>query len=641
MNTSSILSFILLASLFSSAAQLGEGQDDKALNWFHSESGSLFKPYLNTTAMPTIFGVPVVPSYLFKPNLNDTTRPTIFGATVIPSFLKIGDARAEIEANVYDPAGIRIAYAEVGNRMNLMLDLERRGEFKGYCGSNLQPGTYRVTIFAIDKAGNAAWAQCATNLTVLDPQDLNGNNIDDSLENQMGKDLRVIVLHDGNLSGTNGFKTIPGSSMTIPGGKLDSLAHLKGVKGVYKDQKLKIMASPGGYSYSSPARGIDDPRKSHSLKGDGVTIALMDTGADPNHQSLKDNKIIAFKDFVNNQSSPYDDNGHGTHCADLIAGDGDQGGVAPDVKLVVVKVMDRDGACYLSDAIKALDWVLENKDRYGIKIISFSVGGEGPSDGNSLLDLACNKMVDKGLVVCVAAGNSGPAPRSIVIPGDAGKVITVGAIDNRGSIFEQSSRGPAPNGDIKPDIVTLGVDVVSALSGTKDQYSSMSGTSMAVPQVSGAAALLLQAMPNMNPADVKRVLLKTANDLGEAGPDYIYGYGALNLTSALGGTEDQPDWLAGAKLLKVDLSRYNATVGDPVNIEASVSGDIKEVNSRIIGPDRTTEIPLEDFDSNGIYSGPWETSFWEPGNYQVEVALTGRYGETASTTIPFHLDARR
>jgi serine protease AprX len=184
------------------------------------------------------------------------------------------------------------------------------------------------------------------------------------------------------------------------------------------------------------------------------------------------------------------------------------------------------------------------------------------------------------------------------------------------------------------------VDIVSALSGTKDQYSSMSGTSMAVPQVSGAAALLLQARPELKPADVKRVLLKTSSDLGDAGPDNVYGYGALNLTSALTGVEDQPDWMTGAKLLDVDLSRYNATVGDPVNIEARVSGDVKGVNTRIVGPERTMEIPLEDFDSNGIYSGPWETSFWNPGNYQIEVDLTGRYGETASTTIPFRLDPR-
>jgi serine protease AprX len=638
-NSSYQLSFLLLVCLVSGAALLSDGQEDKALQWFHSESGSLLRPSPNETQMPTIFGIPVVPSNLFKP-LNDATPPTIFGASVVPSFLKIGDPSSEIDAGVYDQAGIKMVYAEVGNRMNLMMDLQRKNEFKGYCGSNLPPGTYKVTIVAIDKAGNAARSEAATNLTILDPNDLNGNHVDDSLENQKGKDLRVIVLHDGNLSGADRLKIIPGSSMIVPGTKLAELAHLKGVKGVYKDEKLKVMASPGGDYPPAVARGVDDPRKGHNLKGDGVAVALVDTGADPNHKSLQDNKIIAFKDFVNNQSSPYDDNGHGTHCADLIAGNGDKGSVAPDAKLVVVKVMDRDGACYLSDAIKALDWCLENKDKYGIKVVSFSVGGEGPADGNSLLDLACNKMVDKGLVVCVAAGNSGPDPKSIVIPGDSDRVITVGAIDNRGSIFEQSSRGPAPNGDIKPDIVTLGVDIVSALSGTKDQYSSMSGTSMAVPQVSGAAALLLQARPDMKPADVKRVLLKTSSDLGDAGPDNVYGYGALNLTSALVGVEDQPDWMTGAKLLEVDLSRYNATVGDPVNIEARVSGDVKEVNTRIVGLERTMEIPLEDFDSNGIYSGLWETSFWNPGNYQVEVDLTGRYGETASTTIPFRLDSR-
>jgi serine protease AprX len=426
--------------------------------------------------------------------------------------------------------------------------------------------------------------------------------------------------------------------MTISGSKLDELSHLKGIKGIYKDQKLKVQASPGGHS--PPALGIDDPRKEHGLKGDDITIALMDTGADPNHESLIGNKIVAFKDFVNNQSAPYDDNGHGTHCASLIAGNGTMSGVAPDAKLVVVKVMDKDGACYLSDAIKALDWCIQNKDKYDIKAISFSVGGEGPSDGDSLLDLACNKMVDQGIVMCVAAGNSGPAEKSIVIPGDAEKVITVGAVDNRGTVFERSSRGPSPSGEIKPDIVTLGVDVISALSGSEDQYSSMSGTSMAVPQVTGAVALLLEARPDLKPSDIKRILLKTADDLGQGGPDNIYGYGAMNLTSALTSLDKKYEWLEGAKLTGVDLSRYNATVGDSVNIEAEVFGDVKDINARISGPDKTVEIPLEDFDSNGIYSSPWETSFWTPGNYLVEVNLLGRYGEAEQSSIPFRLDPK-
>jgi serine protease AprX len=613
-NSSYLLYSLLLACLISGAANHVNGQEDKALQWFYSEYG-----------------------YFFKPNLNDTTPPTIFDITVLPSFLRVGDPRAEIRAFIYDPVGIKTAYAEVGGRMNLMLDLQRKNEFTGYCGSNLPPGTYRVTVVAIDKAGNAARVE-GGNLTIRDPQDLDGDHVEDALEKQGDKNLRVIVLHDGDIPGANKFQILPASSMIISGSKLDELAHLKGIKGVYKDQKLKILASPAGYF--PPAIGIDDPRKKHGLKGDGITVALMDTGADSNHESLKGDKIVAFKDFVNNQSHPYDDNGHGTHCASLIAGDGEMGGVAPNASLVVVKVMDRDGACYLSDAIKALDWCLQNKDRYKIKAVSFSVGGEGPADGNSLLDLACNKMVDNGFVMCVAAGNSGPAEKSIVIPGDAEKVITVGAIDNRGAIFERSSRGPAPSGEIKPDVVTLGVDILSALSGSKDQYSSMSGTSMAVPQVTGAAALLLEARPDLKPSDIKRILLKTANDLGQAGPDNVYGYGALNLTTALTGLDEQNDWLEGAKLMGVDLSRYNATVGDCVNIEARVSGDVKDINTRILSPDKTIEIPLEDFDSNGIYSSPWETSFWTPGNYLVEVNLLGRYGETAQSSIPFRLDPK-
>jgi serine protease AprX len=367
-------------------------------------------------------------------------------------------------------------------------------------------------------------------------------------------------------------------------------------------------------------------------------LALIDTGADPDHKSLA-GRIVAFKDFVNDQTTPYDDNGHGTHCASLIAGERGTG-VAPDAKLVVVKVMDRDGACYLSDALKALDWCLENKERYGIKAISFSVGGENPSDGTSLLDEACDRMVDEGLVMCVAAGNSGPASGSIVIPGDANKVITVGAIDSHGSIFQLSSRGPAADGEIKPDLVTLGVDVVSALAGSKDGYSSMSGTSMAVPQVSGATAILLQAQPDLKPADVKRMLLKTADDLGQSGPDNVYGYGALNLTNALESVETAPAKLSAPALESMQLSRDDASVGEPVMIEARAWGDIKAVNSNIIGPDRTLEIPMEDFDANGIFSARWETSFWTPGDYKVRVDLQGRFGEVDSKAVPFRLLGR-
>jgi serine protease AprX len=404
---------------------------------------------------------------------------------------------------------------------------------------------------------------------------------------------------------------------------------------VYTDQKLTVLSAA---SMSSPNPGpsiIDDPREISGPKGEGVTVALIDTGADADHEALS-RKIVAFQDFVNNQTEPYDDNGHGTHCASLIAGDLGMG-VAPGAELVVIKVMDRDGACYLSDALKALDWCLDNRDRYGIKIISFSVGGEGPSDGASLLDEACDRMVEEGLTMCVAAGNSGPSPSSIVMPGGAEKVITIGAIDRTGLIFEQSSRGPTLTGEIKPDLVTLGVDVPSALAGSKNGLSSVSGTSMAVPQVSGASAVLLEANPELQPADIKRLLLKTADELGQEGKDNLYGYGALNLTRALRSINAPKEELYPPDLVDVRLNRDEATEGEPVMVEAQASGEIKSLNTKIIGPDRNLEIPMDDLDGNGIYSARWETSFWTAGDYKISVDLVGGFGEMESIAVPFRL----
>jgi hypothetical protein len=133
------------------------------------------------------------------------------------------------------------------------------------------------------------------------------------------------------------------------------------------------------------------------------------------------------------------------------------------------------------------------------------------------------------------------------------------------------------------------------------------------------------------------MLLLTADDLGDGGPDNVYGYGALNLTQALESLKADRRELSAAELEAMELNKRDANVGDPVMIEAKASGVVKAINSHIIGPDRTLEIPMDDFDANGIYSARWETSFWTPGDYQIQVSLQGRFGEVDSKAVPFRL----
>jgi len=582
---------------------------------------------------------------------DDTEPPIVFNAHIAPMIMKRGDPKVEISAWVRDDGAVETVYAEVGGRYVPLIDLTGSGRYQGHCSSNLPPGDHEITIVAVDRAGNAAVSSDLV-LRVLDPLDLNSNRIEDSLEVREDRELKVIVLHEENVSlkreergvrekVDEEFRVLPGTSMVVPRNELENLAKTEGVKGVYEDKKLTILgeASEGYCPRRDPRFQVDD------YIGRGVTVAILDTGADPNHRSLDDMdddiftldpKIIAFKDFVNGREEIYDDHGHGTHCASLIAGTGGRGGVAPGAELVVIKVMDKDGACYLSDALTALDWILENQGDLGIDVISFSVGGEGPSDGSTLLDSACDRMVDEGMVMCVAAGNSGPAARSIVTPGTAEKVITVGAMGPVGEIFQRSSRGPTPDNRVKPDLVAVGVNVTSARSGTLHGEGNMDGTSMAAPQVAGAVAVILEKQPVLDPASVKRVLLRSADDVGLSGPDNTYGYGALNLSSALSlveGTEDRSD----PEVVSLDLSRSSALAGDPVMIEAGVSGDVSEVEVHVTGEKREIRIPMRDFDRNGVYSGRWETRFWEPGDYSIAVEATDPFGGMGTSAVPFVL----
>jgi serine protease AprX len=206
--------------------------------------------------------------------------------------------------------------------------------------------------------------------------------------------------------------------------------------------------------------------------GRGVSIAILDTGIAP-HPDIKD-KIIAFKDFVNDKEGPYDDNGHGTHVAGDAAGtgatsDGKYKGTAPDAHIVGVKVLNSDGGAKVSNIVEGIDWVIQNRDKYNIRVINMSIGVPSPGYQFDPIDKAVERATTAGIVVVAAAGNEGPKMGTIGgAPGNSPFALTVGAVDDKNTVDKSddeiaafSSRGPTIDGISKPDLVAPGTNIIS------------------------------------------------------------------------------------------------------------------------------------------------------------------------------------
>ena len=274
------------------------------------------------------------------------------------------------------------------------------------------------------------------------------------------------------------------------------------------------------------------------LTGAGVGVAVLDTGIYP-HEDFE-NRIMAFKDFVRRRPGPYDDNGHGTHIAAMIGGNGASSGgryrgVAPGCGLIAVKVLDFRGNGFASDVLAGLRWIRENKEKYGIRVVNISVGSLSRKDmsENSVLVRGVDAAWDDGVVVVVAAGNHGPGRMTITTPGISRKVITVGCSDDYKEVevmgnrmVDYSGRGPTMACISKPDLVAPGSGIISCCN-QPGQYMPKSGTSMSTPLVSGAVALLLERYPQMTNRDVKLRLIERAVDMGR--PHNQQGWGLLDV----------------------------------------------------------------------------------------------------------------
>jgi subtilisin family serine protease len=253
--------------------------------------------------------------------------------------------------------------------------------------------------------------------------------------------------------------------------------------------------------------------------GEGIGLAVLDTGIDLGHPDFR-GRIAGVADFTGEGVS--DLNGHGTHVAGIACGDGYAHGgkyigVAPRAQLYVAKVLDRQGLAFMSDVMAGIDWVVKQN----VQVMNLSLSGPPSGDGTDALSETCDLVVERGFVICCAAGNSGPRPGSIGAPGCARQVITVGASTDEDTVLEASSRGPTTDGRVKPDLLFPGSGIVScrardtSLGEPLDlAYTQASGTSMATPHAAGVAALLLEADPGLTPAEIKQLMMNTAADLG-------------------------------------------------------------------------------------------------------------------------------
>ena len=283
------------------------------------------------------------------------------------------------------------------------------------------------------------------------------------------------------------------------------------------------------------------------LTGKGVAAAILDTGI-AGHPDLS-GRIRLFKDFVHGKQTMYDDNGHGTHVAGILAGNGACGGasgIAPEAEIVALKVLDETGNGKIRQVIAGIRFLLSIQKVYKIRIVNISVGTlPHPKDfEEKRLLYWVEKMWDQGLIVVVAAGNLGPGKGSITVPGNSRKVITVGAFHETKD-RPYSGRGPAGECVVKPDLLAPGTGVMSCgHQFAKGQfYQKKSGTSMATPVVSGAAALLVQGSPGMSGQEVKRRLWDCCDDLGM--PLNVQGRGLLNIEKLCQEKTLDKEWKVG------------------------------------------------------------------------------------------------
>lgn len=376
------------------------------------------------------------------------------------------------------------------------------------------------------------------------------------------------------VAGGTRFRSLPAVIITATKDQLMAISRLPAVRSIYGNRTLNLTSEPEvrGVTGVDRARGDAEITSSNNnlpVSGRNVTVAVLDTGIDGTHGDLtgrvarnvkladSQSGSVGFAYPVNTEGLANTDQllGHGTFVAGVIAGNGNLSGgrfagVAPEARLIGLSAGDLS----LVYILNGLDYLLANRAELGVRVVNCSFSANAVYDKNDPVNIATRMLTDAGVNVVFSAGNTGPGANSLNPYAVAPWVVSVGATDTRARLAGFSSRGSFASPVFRPTLVAPGVSLVSTrgsgianvtgalgLTNADSQrltlseiphYTTSSGTSFSAPQVAGAIALMLEANPNLTPAQVRDILQRTATPLP---PYYLYevGAGLLNVHAAV------------------------------------------------------------------------------------------------------------
>jgi serine protease AprX len=352
----------------------------------------------------------------------------------------------------------------------------------------------------------------------------------------------IVRFHHGHV--TKRLPAVKGYAVKLKARDAVKLRRSKRVRAVTLNAPMRSSRPPDAANLATtyPKTVGADKLWAAGITGKGIGVAVIDSGISADKPDFKDGNggsRVAANVVVSLATGPGDGVGHGTHVSGIVAGNSlhrDAGepsygaylGIAPDADLIMLKVADDAGEATMIDVISALQYAVDHRDELGIRVLNLSMSSD--TAGASYLDDPINAAVEyawhSGIVVVVAAGNRGSAADAVQYPpGNDPYAISVGATDELGTADPSddvtaaySSRGTTQDGAAKPDVLGPGEHIVAPLAVgsafatlcpvcvVAGQYLRIGGTSMAAPVVAGAAALLLQARPDLNPDQIKGLL---------------------------------------------------------------------------------------------------------------------------------------